>query len=145
MFSPTRNQARELFFLTWEKYCAGEVLEGLEATALEVILLHPEYHALLGQRERNIDRDYLPDSGQLNPFLHLSLHLSVAEQLAINQPTGIRGLYEALLAQRSDRHAALHVILECLGETVWQANRLKTAPDQDAYLSCVRDRLNQEA
>ena len=145
MFSPTRNQARELFFLAWEKYCAGKVLEGLETTALEVILLHPEYHALLGQRERNIDRDYLPESGQINPFLHLSLHLSVAEQLAINQPAGICALYEALLAQRGDRHAALHVILECLGETVWQANRLKTTPDQDAYLSCVRDGLNQEA
>ena len=94
MFSPTRNQAREMFFQSWEKYCSGRPLEGLEATALEVILMHPEYHALLGQRERNIDRDYLPESGQINPFLHLSLHLSVAEQLAIDQPAGISGLYD---------------------------------------------------
>jgi hypothetical protein len=145
MFTPTRNQARELFFLSWEKYCSGKPLEGLEATALEVILLHPEYHGLLEQRERNIERDYLPESGQINPFLHLSLHLSVAEQLAIDQPVGISSLYNALLAQRGDRHAALHVVLECLGETVWQANRLKTAPDQDTYLACLQDRLNKGA
>lgn len=142
MFAPTRNQARELFFLTWEKYCSGRPLEGLESTALEVILLHPEYHTLLGQRDRNIDRDYLPESGQLNPFLHLSLHLSVAEQLAIDQPAGISALYKALLKKHADGHAALHDILECLAETVWQANRLNTAPDQDAYLACLRERLN---
>jgi hypothetical protein len=143
MFNPSRNQARELFFSTWEKYRSGQALEGLESTTLEVILLHPEYHALLDQRERNIERDYLPESGELNPFLHMSLHLSIAEQLAIDQPAGISGIFNALLTKHGDRHSALHVVLECLGETVWQANRSRTAPDQEGYLTCLRDQLNK--
>ena len=144
MFSPSRNQARELFFTTWEKYCSGQPLEGLESTALEVILLHPEYHSVLNEREGNIERDYLPESGQLNPFLHMSLHLSIAEQLAINQPPGISGIFKALVAQHGDRHTALHVVLECLGEMVWQANRSGLPSDQSAYMTCLRDHLKKE-
>lgn len=142
MFSPSRRQARELFFDTWEKYRSGRPLEGLESTALEVILLHPEYHALLADRERNIERDFPPESGNLNPFLHLSLHLSIAEQLAIGQPPGISDLFAALVRKYGDRHDALHTVLECLGETVWQANRSGLPPDQEAYLACLRQHLD---
>ena len=143
MFNPSRSQARELFFTTWAKYRSGHPLEGLESTALEVILLHPEYHALLSEREKSIERDYLPDSGELNPFLHMSLHLSIAEQLAIGQPPGITDIFNALVAKQGDRHTALHVVLECLGEAVWQANRSGSSPDQEAYLTCLRNQLNR--
>ena len=144
MFNPSRSQARELFFDTWEKYRSGQQLDGLESTALEVIMLHPEYHALLSERERNIERDYPPESGAINPFLHLSLHLSIAEQLAIDQPPGIADLLKALVAKHDDRHAALHDVLECLGESVWQANRSGSPPDQNAYIQCLRDRLENK-
>ena len=144
MFNPSRRQARELFFTVWDKYRAGQPLEGLESTALEVILLHPEYHTLLTERERNIDRDYSPESGSLNPFLHLSLHLSIAEQLAIGQPPGISDLFAALVAKYADRHTALHIVLECLAETVWQANRTSTPPDQTDYLTCLRQKLDKD-
>lgn len=143
MFNPSRRQARELFFNTWEKYRSGQPLEGLESTALEVVLLHPEYHALLADRERNIERDYTPEAGSLNPFLHLSLHLSIAEQLAMGQPPGISELFEALVSKFGDRHEALHTVLECLGDTVWQANRSGSPPDQDAYLACLRRHLGK--
>jgi len=144
MFNPSRRQARELFFNAWEKYRSSQPLEGLESTALEVILLHPEYHQLLGERERNIERDYSPESGSLNPFLHLSLHLSIAEQLAIDQPPGISDLFAALAAKHGDRHSALHIVLECLGEAVWQANRSGSPLDEDAYLACLRQRLDKD-
>ncbi len=143
MFTPSRNQARDLFFDTWEKYRSGRALEGLENTVLEVVLLHPEYHAVLDDRETLLDRDYLPESGKLNPFLHLSLHLAIAEQLAMDQPPGIADIFETLTARKSDRHAALHVVLECLGETVWQANRSGSTPDQHAYLACLREHLDK--
>ena len=142
MFNPSRNQARELFFASYEKYVTGVPLAGLETTALEVILLHPEYHNLLSDRERNIDRDYAPESGQMNPFLHLSLHLSIEEQLSIDQPPGIHDLFGRLQAKLADRHAALHVLLECLGETLWQASQTASPPDQQAYLACLRNQLN---
>jgi uncharacterized protein DUF1841 len=139
MFSPTRDQARSFLFDTWSKYRRGEALIGLEQTAVSVILMHPEYNPILEQPERYLERDYGPESGVANPFLHLSLHLAIAEQLSIDQPAGIRERYAALV-QRSGEHEALHVVLECLGETLWQAQRLGTAPDQQAYLDCLERR-----
>jgi len=137
MFNPSRDEARAFFFDTWEKYGRGETLTPLEQTALGVIVAHPEYHALLGDRERNRDRDYSPESGALNPFLHLSLHLAVEEQLSIDQPPGIKAEFERIARARGDRHEALHAVLECLGETVWEAQRKATAPDEKAYLECI--------
>jgi hypothetical protein len=143
MFTPSRQQARNLFFDTWEKYSSGQTLEGLEQTVLEVVLLHPEYHALLDQRDTHVDRDYPPEAGKLNPFLHLSLHLAVAEQLAMDQPPGIAEVFARLTARNGDQHSALHAVLDCLGETIWQANRSGSAPDQNAYLTCLHEQLDR--
>ena len=137
MFAPSRDQARRFFFDTWRKYQAGTPLEGLETVAIEVILLHPEYHALLDRPERSAERDYAPETGKTNPFLHMSLHLAIAEQLSIDQPPGIRAAFEALLGRKGDRHEALHEVLECLGETLWRAQRDGTGPDAQAYLECL--------
>jgi hypothetical protein len=141
MFSPTRDQARRFFFETWAKFKRGEPLVGLEQTALGVILLHPDYHRLLEQADRNLDRDYLPEAGDLNPFLHLSLHLAVAEQLSIDQPFGIDEHYQRLRERTGSEHDALHAVVECLGEIIWQAQRTGTAPDERLYLECLERRL----
>ncbi len=140
MFTPSREQARRLFFETWRKYRAGETLAGLEQMVLEVVLLHPEYHPLLDTPAKHLDRDYSPASGALNPFLHLSLHLAIAEQLSIDQPAGLRQRY-SLLAARHGEHDALHLVLECLGETVWEAQRNGAVPDQARYLECLDRRI----
>ena len=138
MFSPSREEVREMFFATWQKYRAGQPLAGIEALALEAILQHPEYHALLERPEESRDRDY---SGELNPFLHLSLHVALEEQLSIDQPPGIRSRWTALLARHGgERHEALHDALECLGETVWRAQRDGVPPDAAAYLACLEGR-----
>jgi hypothetical protein len=138
MFNPTRDQVRRFFFDAWRKYRDGAPLEGLETVAVEIALLHPEYHPVLDDPERHVDRDYTPEGGQTNPFLHLSMHMAVAEQLAIDQPAGIRAEFDRLAAARGDRHEALHAVLECLGEMVWRAQRDRTAPDGEAYLECLR-------
>jgi hypothetical protein len=138
MFSPTREAARRFFFDAWRKYRERAPLEGLETVAVEVVLLHPEYHHILDDPDRFLDRDYTPDHGHANPFLHMSLHVAIEEQLAIDQPPGIGAEFERLLAERGDRHDALHVLLECLGEIVWRAQRVRAAPDGEAYLECVR-------
>ena len=141
MFNPSREEVRRFFFETWRKYRGQAPLEGLEKTALEVVLLHPEYQALLESEEHSIGRDFFPEGGQLNPFLHLSLHLALAEQISIDQPRGIRGLHAQLLTHARHDHDALHLLLECLGETVWQAQRDHAAPDEEAYLDCIRRKL----
>jgi Domain of unknown function (DUF1841) len=137
MFSPTRNQARRFFFETWAKSTRGEPLAGLEQAALGVILLHPEYHRLLEQPDRHLDHDYLSETGDLNPFLHLSLHLAAAEQLSIDQPFGIAERYWKLRERTGSEHEALHAVVDCLGEIMWQAQRAGTAPDQQLYLECL--------
>jgi hypothetical protein len=140
MFNPSREQVRNFFFDAWRKYRDGRPLEGLETVAVEAMLLHPEYHHALDQPDRFLEREYTPDDGEANPFLHMSLHVAVEEQLAIDQPPGIRAEFERLLADRGDRHDALHVVLECLGEVVWRAQRERGVPDGEAYMECLRRR-----
>ena len=140
MFNPSRDEARRFFCNTWRKYGLGEPLAGLEQTALAVILLHPEYHGLLADPERAAAREFSPEGGELNPFLHLSLHLAVEEQLAIDQPPGIRERFGELLARTGSEHDAKHAVLECLGETIWEAQRAGRAPDAQAYLECLARR-----
>jgi hypothetical protein len=115
----------------------------LEQTLLQVLLLHPEYQAMLERPERHVERDYLPESGDTNPFLHLSLHLAVAEQLSIDQPGGIVQRYRELLERMGSDHAALHAVLDCLGETLWQAQRESKPPDERSYLDCLDRRLRE--
>ena len=143
MFNPSREDVRRFFFETWRKYRTQAPLEGLEKTALEVALLHPEYHALLESEERNIDRDFLPEGGQLNPFLHLSLHLALAEQISIDQPRGIKQAFELLVARLGSLHDAQHQVMECLGDMIWTSQRSGLPPDGMAYLDCVRSRATR--
>jgi hypothetical protein len=107
------------------------------------MLLHPEYHAILEQPDRHADRDYLPEAGHLNPFLHLSLHLAVAEQLSIDQPAGIAERYRSLVRHTGSDHAALHAVMECLGEVIWQAQRAGTTPDERLYMDCLERQVRQ--
>ena len=137
MFNPTRDQVRGFFIETWRKYRGSEVLTPMETIVAEIITLHPEYHALL-QDPDAVERDFAPEDGQVNPFLHLSLHLAIEEQLAIDQPAGIRTAFDALCARRGDRHDAYHDTLECLGEMIFNAQRNGTSPDGAGYVSCVR-------
>ena len=138
MFAPSRDEARRFMIGAWAKFRAGELLSDMERIVASLVAMHPEYHALLEDGERHVERDWTPEGGATNPFLHLSLHLAVAEQLAIDQPPGIRAEFERIRTARGDEHAALHAVLECLGETMWQAQRLGTGPDATVYLACLR-------
>jgi hypothetical protein len=137
MFSPSRDEARRFLIDAWAKSRAGEPLSDLERIAVNLIALHPEYHEVLENPDKHAARDYAPESGDVNPFLHLSLHLAVAEQLAIDQPRGIRAQFERIRETRGDEHAALHAVLECLGEVIWASQRHGAPPDAQLYLACL--------
>ena len=137
MFTPSRDEARRFLVDAWSKHRAKQPLSGLEHVAAGLIALHPEYHPVVENPERFVDRDWKPEAGAANPFLHLSLHLAVAEQIAIDQPPGIRTQFERLRAARGDEHAALHAVLECLGEVMWSAQRHGTPPDAALYIACL--------
>jgi hypothetical protein len=134
MFDPSREQVREMFFGAWQKYRAGQPIGGIESLALDVILLHPEYHGVLSLPGKFREKDYTDES---NPFLHMSLHVALEEQLSIDQPPGIVACWRSLLALRGDRHAALHQAIECLAHTMWRAQRDNAPPDAAAYLECL--------
>ena len=137
MFNPSREQVRSFFCESWRKHRERLVLQGAEATAADLILHHPEYHALLENPEAALEQEFTPEGGQMNPFLHLSLHLAVADQISIDQPPGIRAAYDAL-RKRLEVHDAEHAILECLGETIWNAQRQGGELDGNDYLERVR-------
>ena len=138
MFSPSRDQVRQFFHDAWSRYRSGTPLAGLEQVALDIILLHPEYRAALESFDSHAGRDYTPDMGQSNPFLHMSMHLAIEEQLSIDQPLGIRAAFERIVARCGDRHAAIHAALECLGEMLWRSQRDNAPPDAGAYLECLK-------
>ncbi len=137
MFAPSRDEARRFLIDAWARHRAGAPLSALERMAADLIALHPEYHPMVEQPERHVERDYGPEGGETNPFLHLALHLAVAEQLSIDQPPGIRAQFERLRAARGDEHEALHALLECLGEVIWSAQRHGTSLDAGLYLACL--------
>jgi len=141
MFNPSRDQARRFLVDAWTKRRANLPATPLELLAADVIDLHPEYHALLESGDEALAREWTPEDGEANPFLHLSLHLAIEEQLSIDQPPGIRAAFEGRLRRHAgpeQRHAALHDILDCLGETLWRAGRDRAPPDGEAYLECIR-------
>ena len=140
MFNPSRDQVRRFFCEAWRKHRAREILDGAEAVAADLITHHPEYHALLENPEAAVEKDFTPESGQMNPFLHLSLHLAIHEQVSIDQPPGIRSAFNRLRAKMED-HAAEHVLVECLGESIWRAQRAGGPLDAAAYV----DRINRSA
>ena len=140
MFNPSREQARQFFFDTWRKYRQREILSDMENMAVEVILLHPEYHAILDDPVHYQDKDYLPETGDTNPFLHMGMHIAIGEQLSIDQPVGIRRRFERLLKLTGNEHDAAHHVMECLAEMIWQAQRSQSAFDASVYFECL-DRL----
>ncbi|MBV8665555.1 MAG: DUF1841 family protein [Burkholderiaceae bacterium] len=140
MFNPSQADVRRFFCEVYRKHCAHEILAPLEAIARDWIVQHPEYAGILSDVEAALAAEYTVESGQSNPFLHLSMHMSIAEQVSIDQPAGIRAACQALSLKRGSEHDAHHEIMECLGQMVWTSQRNGTPPDGQAYVECVRKR-----
>ena len=137
MFSNDRTELRRMFYHCWQLKQQGQTLDALQQMITGVIEQHPEYHALL-QQDANIDRDYDPALGQSNPFLHMSMHIALAEQLSTNRPAGIRDCHQKLSQKLQSSHEAEHRMMECLSEAIWQAQRNNSMPDENAYLGCLQ-------
>ena len=137
LFNPSRDEVRQFFCNTWHKQLNGGVLTPLEMMACSWIKLHPEYHDILSNNEALV-QEFTPEQGQTNPFLHLSMHLSISEQCSIDQPRGIRQAVELLTHRRNSLHDAHHEAMECLGTMLWESQKAGRAPDGDAYIACVQ-------
>jgi hypothetical protein len=140
MFSPSQEQVRRFLCGTYDKLRRRAPLTPIEALAAQWIEQHPEYHADLADLDAALAATYTVEQGRTNPFLHLSMHLSIDEQVSIDQPAGIRQAVALLAAKRGSMHDAQHEVMECLGEMIWASQRSGLPPDGEAYLDCVRRR-----
>ncbi len=143
MFSPSQYDVRRFLCGAWQKVRERRPLLPIEAIAARWIEQHPEYHAELADVEAALAADYTIEDGRANPFLHLSMHLSLDEQLSIDQPSGIAQAVQLLAARLGSMHDAQHEAMECLGEMLWASQRSGLPPDGQAYLECVRRRATR--
>lgn len=142
MFQPSQHDVRRFLCGAWRKRRDGTPMTPIETLAAMWIAEHPEYDTELSDEEAALAADYRVEGGRANPFLHLSMHLSISEQCSIDQPTGIRAAVEALAARLDSLHEAHHQAMECLGEMIWRSQRNGTPPDGQAYLECVQRRAS---
>tara|TARA_Y100001935_G_C17259832_1_gene485733 strand:- start:117 stop:542 length:426 start_codon:yes stop_codon:yes gene_type:complete len=135
MFSHNRENIRRFYKETWKKHLDKIPLEGLELLVRQVIEEHPEYHESITSEE---DQNYDIESGESNPFLHMGMHITLAEQLGSDRPAGIRTLHHKISLREGSPHKAEHKMMECLGLVLWEAQRDGTAPDENKYLECIK-------
>ena len=140
MFAPSQHDVRRFFCETHRKEREALPLTPMETLAAAWITQHPEYHADLSDVDAALAASYTVEDGRTNPFLHLSMHLTISEQVAIDQPRGIKQAVELLAARLGSLHEAQHAAMECLGEMVWASQRSGLPPDGQGYLDCVRRR-----
>jgi hypothetical protein len=133
-----RTALRRMYVEAWRKHREAVPVEPLEDQIVRVVELHPEYQRALESSDEVLERDYTPEGGQANPFLHMGLHLAIREQVSTDRPPGIAQLHATLILKCGDLHAAEHAMIECLGEALWQAQRSGRAPDETAYLDSLR-------
>lgn len=136
IFGQDRHELRKMYADAWKKQAAGQPLSPLESQIAAVVAEHPEYHdAVTGG---DLDRNYTPEGGQTNPFLHMGLHLGIREQVATDRPRGIAKIHRQLSARLGDPHAAEHRMIDCLAETLWEAQGANRPPDEALYLERLR-------
>ncbi len=138
MFGGDRTRIRQMFLVAWRKHRERAPMESLEHLIAMVIEQHPEYHRHLESPDGILDRDFVPEGGQTNPFLHMGMHISLQEQIGADRPRGIGDLYRKLTKKTGDPHESEHLMMECLGRILWEAQRSNRMPDDQAYLECLK-------
>lgn len=144
MFNPNQQDSRRFFCDAYRKTVAREVLTPLESMASSWIIQHPEYEKELADLTAALETTYSVEQGKTNPFLHLALHLTISEQISINQPAGIAALFNALAQRLQSEHAAHHVMMENLAAMIWESQHNKTPLDAAAYLAAIQKEIQRK-
>ena len=144
MFEPSQADVRRFFCAVYAKWRDGQPMDALETLASQWLAEHPEYHADFSDVDAALERMYEVKDGKTNPFLHLSMHLSVSEQCSIDQPRGIRQAVELLTAKRDSLHQAHHETMDALGQMIWESQRSGRPPDGHAYIDAVQRRATKD-
>jgi Domain of unknown function (DUF1841) len=137
MFGNNRNELRQVYLSCWQLKKNKLPMDPMQEVVANIVELHPEYHHLLDDKD-NIGKDFSVETGESNPFLHMSMHIALHEQISTNRPAGINDCYQKLCIQHGDPHDAEHAMMECLGEALWQAQRDQATPDEAKYMECLK-------
>ncbi len=143
MFNPSQADVRNFFFDVFEKINLKKELTDLEKIAFSIIIEHKEYHSILQNRDKYSNYQWTVEMGETNPFLHLSMHMTIIEQLSIDQPFGIKAFYTELCNKFKHEHRATHELMDCLGEMLWVAQSNQQMPDAQIYLNCINRKLGK--
>lgn len=144
LIQPSQADVRRFFCSVYAKALTSQPLEAIETIASLWLDEHPEYHAELADVDAALSAMLHAEEGKSNPFLHLSMHLSISEQCSIDQPRGIRQAVELLTHRRNSLHLAHHEAMDCLGQMIWESQRAGRPPDGDAYIACLQRRATQD-
>jgi hypothetical protein len=144
MFNPSQADVRRFFCTVYAKARSGQAMEAIETLASQWIDEHPEYHADFADVDAALQSMTQPEAGRTNPFLHLSMHLSISEQCSIDQPRGIRQAVELLTHRRNSLHDAHHEAMDCLGTMLWESQQAGRPPDGESYIACVQRRATTD-
>lgn len=134
LYTQNRTQQRQFLGNVWQKFLNKQTLDPLETQLAKVIALHPEYHTLI----QDIESDYFPEQGEINPFLHINLHLSLREQLSINQPSGIKKYYQKILSKVKNPHEAEHQMMDCIAQMIFSSQKNDLPMNHQAYVDCLK-------
>ena len=139
MYDVNTHDVRRYFGHVWKNRLNPLQLDALQQKALRIIEAHPEYQTYLEHIEDYLDKNWTPEQGETNPFLNLSLHLSIQEQVGIDQPFGIRSIHQKLIGMHNDNWVkAEDEMMDALVETIWQAQRHNQGLDVNAYMTRLR-------
>ena len=140
IFSQDRNELRKLYIDSWIKFTNRVILTPIEVQISRIIEFHPEYHSMMV--DKNIDKDYSPETGDINPFLHMGLHLAIIEQFQTNRPAGIQEIYKRLVAKhKGDEHKAHHTMMDYLAEEIWKSQKYNSIPNEQDYLNNLKQNI----
>ena len=135
MFSSDRSTQRKFLAKSWEKYKTNQLLEPLELQLANIIAKHPEYQEIIN----NLDTEYFPEQGKINPFLHINLHLSLQDQLDLDQPKGVKEIYNSLVKKMKDTHQVEHIMMEHIAEMIFMSQKNNKPMDQEQYLRSLKE------
>lgn len=142
IYTSERDKLRQFYVDTWQKAQTNQPMDAMETLVARVIEMHPEYHAMLSNNQ-HLGNEYHPEMGETNPFLHMGMHLGLQEQVSMDRPQGIQEVYQKLGERLKDVHETEHAMMDCLGEAMWQAQRMQSEPDEQAYLKCLQALLEE--
>jgi len=129
-----REAFRKAVYRIWNMIQAGllDEMDESESGIAKILLDHPEYEEIFEDTEILDGREF--DAGTSgNPFLHISFHKMVDDQLASGRPEEVRFFLESMEDKGYDRHEIVHALMKILVCLISDAMKNQKSLDVNHY------------